>query len=185
MSSPALQQFSHRLQVATRGKGLYEITGQIAQWLSGCGVSSGLLTVFVQHTSASLTIQENADPDVVYDLNAFFGRRGLRPERVLWPPGIGRYPPLPPYHRGPGRYAGAHPRGTHPHPTLHPGGAGAPGPRNMAGCLCLRASRRRPPPFGGASFARRIKSYPVARRVTQWNLWRLTHEYPCIRAPFR
>jgi len=74
LSSPALQQFSHRLQVATRGKGLYEITGQIAQWLSGCGVSSGLLTVFVQHTSASLTIQENADPDVVYDLNAFFGR---------------------------------------------------------------------------------------------------------------
>lgn len=74
MNSPALRQFSHRLQVATRGKGLYEITGQIAQWLSEREVRSGLLTVFVQHTSASLTIQENADPDVVHDLNAFFGR---------------------------------------------------------------------------------------------------------------
>jgi secondary thiamine-phosphate synthase enzyme len=69
---------SHRLQVVTRGKGLYEITGQIAAWLESAGVRAGLLTVFVQHTSASLTIQENADPDVVYDLNAFFNR--LAPE---------------------------------------------------------------------------------------------------------
>ena len=60
--------------MATHGQGLYEITGPIAQWLSGCEVRTGLLTVFVQHTSASLTIQENADPDVVYDLNAFFRR---------------------------------------------------------------------------------------------------------------
>jgi len=64
----------HRIQVATRGKGLYEITEEIARWLAGTGISSGLLTVFVQHTSASLTIQENADPDVVHDLNAFFNR---------------------------------------------------------------------------------------------------------------
>ena len=69
-----MQQFSHRLQVATRGKGLYEITGQISRWLEGCEVRHGLLTVFLQHTSASLTIQENADPDVIYDLNAFFNR---------------------------------------------------------------------------------------------------------------
>jgi secondary thiamine-phosphate synthase enzyme len=65
---------SHRLQVPTRGKGLYEITGQIAGWLTGQNVRSGLLTVFIQHTSASLTIQENADPDVVRDLNDFFSR---------------------------------------------------------------------------------------------------------------
>src|SRR5450759_2461841 len=69
-----MQITSHRLQVATRGKGLYEITGQIATWLESAGVRAGLLTVFVQHTSASLTIQENADPDVVHDLNAFFNR---------------------------------------------------------------------------------------------------------------
>jgi secondary thiamine-phosphate synthase enzyme len=65
---------SHRLQVSTRGKGLYEITGQIDGWLKGTKVRNGLLTVFVQHTSASLTIQENADPDVVHDLNMFFNR---------------------------------------------------------------------------------------------------------------
>jgi secondary thiamine-phosphate synthase enzyme len=65
---------SHRLQISSHGKGLYEITHQIAGWLAGLRVRSGLLTVFVQHTSASLTIQENADPDVVHDLNAFFGR---------------------------------------------------------------------------------------------------------------
>lgn len=65
---------THRLQVSTRGKGLYDITSQIAGWLSGKEAASGLLTVFVQHTSASLTIQENADPDVIHDLNTFFSR---------------------------------------------------------------------------------------------------------------
>ena len=69
-----MQQFSHRLQVQTRGKGLYEITGEIARWIAGHRLRSGLLTIFVQHTSASLIIQENADPDVVHDLNAFFNR---------------------------------------------------------------------------------------------------------------
>ena len=64
----------HRFQVDTRGKGLYEITDSIEQWLAQQGGRTGLLTVFIQHTSASLTIQENADPDVVYDLNQFFGR---------------------------------------------------------------------------------------------------------------
>jgi secondary thiamine-phosphate synthase enzyme len=72
--SGALQQFSHRLQVPTTGKGLYEITRPIARWLSDCAIDTGLLTVFVQHTSASLLIQENADPDVVYDLNEFLNR---------------------------------------------------------------------------------------------------------------
>lgn len=65
---------SHRLTVATHGKGLYEITREIAPWVSGLAVKAGLLTVFVQHTSASLLIQENADPDVKRDLDAFFGR---------------------------------------------------------------------------------------------------------------
>ena len=65
---------THRLQISTRGKGLYEFTDQIAGWLSGYQVTTGLLTVFVQHTSASLVIQENADPDVVHDLKTFFAR---------------------------------------------------------------------------------------------------------------
>jgi secondary thiamine-phosphate synthase enzyme len=73
-SNAGLRQFTHRLTVPTQGKGLYEITRPIDQWLAGCEISTGLLTVFVQHTSASLTIQENADPDVVHDLAAFFNR---------------------------------------------------------------------------------------------------------------
>ena len=74
MSSGPLRQFTYRLRVDTNGKGLYEITRPIAEWLNGCHIATGLLTVFVQHTSASLTIQENADPDVRCDLNAFFNR---------------------------------------------------------------------------------------------------------------
>jgi secondary thiamine-phosphate synthase enzyme len=73
-SSAGLRQFSHRLHVDTHGKGLYEITAPVADWVRERGIATGLLTVFVQHTSASLTIQENADPDVIHDLNAFFGR---------------------------------------------------------------------------------------------------------------
>lgn len=57
---------------------MYEFTDSLESWVAAQGVQTGLLTVFIQHTSASLTIQENADPDVVYDLNQFFGR--LAPE---------------------------------------------------------------------------------------------------------
>jgi secondary thiamine-phosphate synthase enzyme len=73
-----LKQFTEELRVQTRGKGLYEITGQIEDWAGRQPIRTGLLTVFIQHTSASLVIQENADPDVVRDLNEFFGR--LAPE---------------------------------------------------------------------------------------------------------
>ncbi|MGP8245258.1 MAG: secondary thiamine-phosphate synthase enzyme YjbQ [Bryobacteraceae bacterium] len=69
-----MRQFQGRLEVPTRGKGLYEIASRVADWLGVHGVGQGLLTVFVQHTSASLAIQENADPDVIADLNAFFNR---------------------------------------------------------------------------------------------------------------
>ena len=69
-----MKQFTHALAVSTRGKGLYEITREIARWQRERPVGTGLLTVFVRHTSASLTIQENADPDVIHDLNAFFNR---------------------------------------------------------------------------------------------------------------
>jgi secondary thiamine-phosphate synthase enzyme len=53
---------------------LYEITAPVREWFSTNPVRTGLLTAFIQHTSASLTIQENADPDVVLDLNDFFAR---------------------------------------------------------------------------------------------------------------
>jgi secondary thiamine-phosphate synthase enzyme len=64
----------HRLRVATDGPGLYEITAEVATWVARQGISRGLLTAFLPHTSASLLIQENADPDVRADLERFFDR---------------------------------------------------------------------------------------------------------------
>jgi secondary thiamine-phosphate synthase enzyme len=69
-----VRQFVHELHVATHGKGLYDFTREIETWLRGHETKTGLLTVFCQHTSASLVIQENADPDVVADLSDFFAR---------------------------------------------------------------------------------------------------------------
>jgi secondary thiamine-phosphate synthase enzyme len=69
-----MTQKTTQLQVSTKGKGLYGFTREAERWLSSCGVSTGLLTILIQHTSASLTIQENADPDVQTDLNDFFSR---------------------------------------------------------------------------------------------------------------
>lgn len=66
---------SHRtLTVQTRGKGLYEITDEVTRAVREGGVVHGLCTVFIQHTSASLTIQENADPSARRDLEAFLER---------------------------------------------------------------------------------------------------------------
>ncbi|MCS7316053.1 MAG: secondary thiamine-phosphate synthase enzyme YjbQ [Bryobacterales bacterium] len=77
-----MKQASHRMSVRTHGKGLYEITGRIVEWLASQGIREGVLTVFVQHTSASLVIQENADPDVVRDLKEFFAR--VAPDGASW-----------------------------------------------------------------------------------------------------
>jgi secondary thiamine-phosphate synthase enzyme len=77
-----MRQFTHRLEIQSRGKGLHEFTREVAAWVKGCGLTTGILTLFVQHTSASLTIQENADPDVRMDLNEFFER--LAPEHAPW-----------------------------------------------------------------------------------------------------
>ncbi len=62
------------VDVSTRGQGLVEVTEPVARWLAGQGIGTGLLTVFCRHTSASLVIQENADPDVRTDLERFFKR---------------------------------------------------------------------------------------------------------------
>ena len=62
------------LDVRTRGPGLYEFTKEVERFVRQSGVAEGLLTLFVQHTSCSLCIQENADPDVRRDLDEFFGR---------------------------------------------------------------------------------------------------------------
>ncbi|MDK3019463.1 secondary thiamine-phosphate synthase enzyme YjbQ [Pseudodonghicola flavimaris] len=60
--------------ISTRGQGLYEFTADVAGWLRGVEASDGVLTLFVRHTSCSLLIQENADPEVQSDLRAFFHR---------------------------------------------------------------------------------------------------------------
>lgn len=65
---------STTITVSTRGKGLYPFTKPVQDWVSKQNVREGLLTVFVQHTSCSLVIQENADPDVTLDLRDFFER---------------------------------------------------------------------------------------------------------------
>jgi len=67
-----MRQASTELQFKTPGQGLVEVTGEIADWVDGQGIETGMLTVFCRHTSASLTIQENADPDVGRDLETFF-----------------------------------------------------------------------------------------------------------------
>ena len=69
-----LRQANHRIEVSTAGGGLYEVTAEIAVWQRKLAIAEGLLTVFCRHTSASLLIQENADPDVRADLKAFFER---------------------------------------------------------------------------------------------------------------
>lgn len=67
-------QFTHALVIPTHGKGFYDFTREIQAWLRDKPTQTGLLTVFCQHTSASLVIQENADPDVTSDLGDFFER---------------------------------------------------------------------------------------------------------------
>jgi secondary thiamine-phosphate synthase enzyme len=69
-----VRQTSHRISVRTAGPGLYDITPTLRGWLAGQTLAEGLLTAFIQHTSASLTVQENADPDVLRDLDDFFRR---------------------------------------------------------------------------------------------------------------
>jgi secondary thiamine-phosphate synthase enzyme len=77
-----MQQAIDTLILPTQGQGLYEFTAQIRQFVTDCDIATGLLTVFVRHTSCSLLIQENADRDVQTDLNSFFAR--LVPEGMDW-----------------------------------------------------------------------------------------------------
>jgi secondary thiamine-phosphate synthase enzyme len=63
-----------QFEISTQGPGLYEFTADLRHWLTEAAISFGLLTLFVRHTSCSLVIQENADPEVQGDLQAFFSR---------------------------------------------------------------------------------------------------------------
>jgi len=69
-----MRQHHHTFDISARGKGLHDFTAEVARWVAASGVRDGLLTLFVRHTSASLVIQENADPDVQGDLERFLAR---------------------------------------------------------------------------------------------------------------
>jgi secondary thiamine-phosphate synthase enzyme len=69
-----LRQALHEIVIPTRGRGFYELTGNVADWVTQQDCTSGLVTLHLRHTSASLLIQENADPDVRRDLENFFAR---------------------------------------------------------------------------------------------------------------
>ena len=69
-----LRQAQHTLELSTRGRGFTPVTSQVARWLREEQLNDGLCTLFIQHTSASLLITENADPDVQGDLERFFAR---------------------------------------------------------------------------------------------------------------
>ena len=69
-----MRQASHDFRISTRGRGFYEFTEAAAEWLTELKVREGLLTLHLRHTSASLLIQENADPEVRRDLERFFSR---------------------------------------------------------------------------------------------------------------
>lgn len=69
-----MRQKTYTLRTDTNGPGLYDITAPVVNWCQKQGMEEGLLTLFIRHTSASLTIQENADPDVCLDLQDFFTR---------------------------------------------------------------------------------------------------------------
>jgi secondary thiamine-phosphate synthase enzyme len=68
------RQAFHEFPISTRGRGFYEFTDEVAAWISQSQFAAGLLTLHVRHTSCSLLIQENADPDVRRDLESFFER---------------------------------------------------------------------------------------------------------------
>ena len=69
-----MQQFTKQISINAHGRKLYDITPQVLTWANGLGLQTGLLTLYIQHTSASLLINENYDSDVLVDMEAFFNR---------------------------------------------------------------------------------------------------------------
>ena len=69
-----MQQIFHEIKINTTGQGLYDFTKKTVSWLHNQKIVNGILNINILHTSASLVIQENADPDVLYDLKNFFDK---------------------------------------------------------------------------------------------------------------
>ena len=69
-----MKQLFHEIKIKTKGQGLYDFTGKTISWFNDQNIVNGMLNINILHTSASLVIQENADPDVLHDLNFFFDK---------------------------------------------------------------------------------------------------------------
>ena len=69
-----MKQLFHEIKINTKGQGLYDFTNKTISWLNAQNIVNGILNINILHTSASLVIQENADSDVLYDLNFFFDK---------------------------------------------------------------------------------------------------------------
>ena len=69
-----MQQIFHEIKINTKGQGLYNFTSETIMWTNKQKINNGILNINILHTSASLVIQENADPDVLYDLKNFFNK---------------------------------------------------------------------------------------------------------------
>ena len=69
-----MKQIFHEIKIKTKGQGLYDFTEQTVSWVKKQKINNGILNINILHTSASLVIQENADPDVLYDLKNFFDK---------------------------------------------------------------------------------------------------------------
>ncbi len=69
-----MQQIFHEIKINTKGQGFYDFTSKTVNWLSKQEIKNGILNINILHTSASLVIQENADPDVLDDLKIFFDK---------------------------------------------------------------------------------------------------------------
>ena len=69
-----MDQILHEIKITTNGQGLYDFTNQTVSWINKQKINNGILNINVLHTSASLVVQENADPDVLYDLKNFFDK---------------------------------------------------------------------------------------------------------------
>ena len=150
-----LRQALSRLDVETPGRGLVEITRPVTEWLSHLAIEDGLLTLYCRHTSASLLIQENADPDVCRDLEGFFAR--IAPEdRSLYAHNAEGPDDMP-----------AHIRAALTQTQLSIPLQAATPPRNLAGRLSFRASPRAASARDRAASHRGIASCAARKRQSK------------------
>ena len=154
------------ISVRTRGKGTYEITGEVARAVRESGVHTGTVTVFIRHTSASLVIYENADPSARTDLHDYFENRprGWR---------------LRSHARRAGRHDKPSAHGPYPDKRGDTHRRWTNDTRNLAGDLCLRTSTRHAYQAGGCRRSGRLTS-----SLAEWNEPDLMHDqFPRPRVP--